>query len=52
MKEIDNEQKTIEDVALEYISKTYYKINDLDELNGELLAVYNAIIFGYNIKNI
>ena len=29
---------------LQYISKNYYKVNSLDELNGELLAVCNAIL--------
>jgi hypothetical protein len=29
---------------LQYISKNYYKVNSFDELNGELLAVCNAIL--------
>ena len=41
--------KTVEDFALEYVSKNYYPINSIDELKGEMLSVYNAIIYSKRI---
>lgn len=32
----------MEDKAKEYTEKQYYKVDDIDEFNGEPLAVYRA----------
>jgi hypothetical protein len=40
------EKETLEEAAREYTEKLYYKVNSIDEFNGEPLGVHNAFIEG------
>ena len=42
----NKEQKTLEEAAKKYTEKLYYKVNSIDEFNGEPLGVHNAFIEG------
>jgi len=39
-------QETLEEAAEKFTENLYYKVNTVDEFNGEPLAVYNAFIEG------
>jgi hypothetical protein len=39
-------QETLEEAAEKFTENLYYKVNTVDEFNGEPLAVYNAFIAG------
>jgi hypothetical protein len=39
-------QETLEEAAEKYTEKLYYKVNSIDEFNGEPLGVHNAFIEG------
>jgi hypothetical protein len=40
------EKETLEEAAEKYTEKLYYKVNSIDEFNGEPLGVHNAFIEG------
>ena len=40
------EKETLEEAAKKYTEKLYYKVNSIDEFNGEPLGVHNAFIEG------
>ena len=40
------EKETLQEAAKKYTEKLYYKVNSIDEFNGEPLGVHNAFIEG------
>lgn len=44
-------KEEISQLALDYVSQTYYGVRSVEELNGELLAAYDAFICGIKIIN-
>ena len=43
---LDVKEETLDDAAEKFTENLYYKVNTVDEFNGEPLAVYNAFIEG------